>query len=81
MSTVFYWAEGSQVKLKMKVYQSCLTLCDLYSPWNYLGQNIGVGSHSLFQGNLPNPGIEPRSPALWADSLPPEPPGKPKNTG
>ena len=32
-------------------------------------------------GNLPNPGIEPRSPALQADSLPTEPPGKPKNTG
>ena len=27
--------------------------------------------------NLPNPGIEPRSPALQADSLPFEPPGKP----
>ena len=25
--------------------------------------------------------IEPRSPALWADSLPAEPPGKHKNTG
>ena len=32
-------------------------------------------------GNLPNPGMEPMSPALQADSLPPEPPGKPKNTG
>ena len=28
-----------------------------------------------------NPGIEPRSPALQADSLPAEPQGKPKNTG
>ena len=28
-------------------------------------------------GDLPNPGIEPRSPALQADSLPSEPPGKP----
>ena len=26
---------------------------------------------------LPNPGIEPRSPALQADSVPSEPPGKP----
>ena len=31
--------------------------------------------------DLPNPGIEPRSPALQADSLPSEPLGKPKNTG
>ena len=28
-------------------------------------------------GDLPNPGIEPRSPALQADSLPSEPPGPP----
>ena len=28
-------------------------------------------------GDLPNPGIKPRSPALQADSLPAEPPGKP----
>ena len=28
-------------------------------------------------GDLPNPGIEPRSPTLQADSLPSEPPGKP----
>ena len=27
-------------------------------------------------GDLPNPGIEPRSPALQADSLPSEPPRK-----
>ena len=27
-------------------------------------------------GDLPNPQIEPRSPALQADSLPSEPPGK-----
>ena len=32
-------------------------------------------------GDLPNPGIEPRSPTLQADSLPAEPQGKPKNTG
>ena len=29
-------------------------------------------------GNLPNPGIKPRSPALQEDSLPSEPPGKPR---
>ena len=31
--------------------------------------------------DLTNPGIEPRSPSLQVDSLPSEPPGKPKNTG
>ena len=28
-------------------------------------------------GALPDPGIEPKSPALWADTLTSEPPGKP----
>ena len=32
-------------------------------------------------GDLPNPEIEPRSSTLQVDSLPSEPPGKPKNTG
>ena len=32
---------------------------------------------SFSRGGLPNPGIEPESPALQADSLPSEPPGKP----
>ena len=36
-----------------------------------------MGSHSLLQGDLPSQGIEPRSPALQADSFPCEPPGKP----
>ena len=40
-----------------------------------------MGSLSLLQGNLPNSGIEPRSPALQADSLPAEPQRKLKNTG
>ena len=53
----------------------------LYSPWNSPGQNTGVGNLSLLQGDLPNPGIKTRSPSLQADTLPAEPPGKPKNTG
>ena len=39
------------------------------------------GEPSPSPGDLPSPGIEPRSPALQVDSLPAEPPGKPKNTG
>ena len=46
-------------------------------PWNSLGQSTGVGSLSLHPGDFPNPGIEPRSPALQGDSLPAEPQGKP----
>ena len=40
------------------------------------GKNTGVGSHSLFQGIYPDSGSKPRFPALQADSLPSEPPGK-----
>ena len=35
------------------------------------------GQAFLFPGDLPNPGIEPRSPTLQADSLPSEPQCKP----
>ena len=63
------------------VVPDCLRPHGLYSPWNSPGQDTGVDSLSLLQGNLPNPGIEPRSPTLQADSLPAEPQGKPKNTG
>ena len=30
------------------------------------GKNTGVGCHALLQGNLPNPGIKPRSSTLQA---------------
>ena len=45
----------------------------LYSPWNSPGQNTQSGQPFLFPRDLPNPGIEPRSPALQADSLPAQP--------
>ena len=70
----------------MGLSESCSVVSDslqphgIYSPWNSTDQNTGVDSLSLLQGNLPNPGIEPRSPALQADPLPAEPQGKPKNT-
>ena len=37
------------------------------------GKNTGAGCHALFQGNLSNLGIKPRSATLQADSVPPEP--------
>ena len=33
----------------------------LLRPWDFLGKSTGVGCHFLLQGNLPDPGIEPRS--------------------
>ena len=43
------------------------------------GKNTGVGCYALLLGDLPNPGIKPRSPAWQADSLPAEPQRKPPN--
>ena len=65
------------------IAQSCVTLrdpvdCSLpsFSVHGISWENTGMGSHSL----LPNPGIESRSSTLQADSLPPEPPGKPQES-
>ena len=44
-------------------------------------KNTGVGSLSLLGGDLSDPGIELGSPALQADSLPAELPGKPLSNG
>ena len=48
-------------------------------PWDSPGKNTGVGCHCLLQGIFP--GMEHGSPALQADSLPSEPPGKPCTPG
>ena len=52
----------------------------LYSPWNSLGQNTGVGSLSLLQGIFPSQGSNPGLPHCRY-SLPAKPQGKPKNIG
>ena len=41
-------------------------------------QDYWKGQPFPFPGDLPNPGTEPRSPELQADSLSSEPPGKPR---
>ena len=56
------------------------------TPWTIQSKafsRLEYGSGQPFPslGDLPNPGIEPRSPALQADFLPTEPQEKPKNTG
>ena len=68
--------------VKMKVAQ-LWTLCDPrdYTVHGILQVRILEWVAFPFSRGLPNPGIEPRSPALQADSLPAEPKGKHKNTG
>ena len=66
------------------VAQSCSPLCepmDCSPPGSSVhgdspGKNTGVACQDP-PGDLPNPGMEPRSPELPVDSLPSEPPGKP----
>ena len=53
----------------------------LLCPWGFPRQEYWSGFSYPPPKDLPNPGIKPRSPALQVDSLPTEPPGKPKNTG
>ena len=62
----------------IKVTQSCLTLCN---PMDCIVHGIlqaGILEWVAFPspGDLPKPRIEPGSPALQADTLPAEPPGK-----
>ena len=49
----------------------------LLCPWDSPGQEYWSRLPFPSPGVLPNPGIEPWSPALRADSLPSQPPGKP----
>ena len=53
----------------------------LLCPWGFSRLEYWSGLPRPPPGDLPNPGIEPRSLALQADSLPPEPPEKPMNAG
>ena len=74
-----------KLKVRVKLTQSCLTLCD---PMDYTLSSSSV--HGILQarilkwvavpftGGSSQPGIRLRSPELRADSLPSEPPGKPK---
>ena len=71
--------------VKVLVAQSCLTLCDPvdYSLPAQPPLSMKFSSQKYWSGvpfhpprDLPSPGIEPRSPALQADSLPSKPPGE-----
>ena len=70
---------------KCEVTQSCPTLA---TPWTvaykaplsmgFFKQEYWSGLLFPSPGDLPHPGIKPRSPALQADALPSEPPRKPR---
>ena len=84
VKTVYYHpAHLTYMQSESEVAQSCPTL------WNPMNYSLpGSSAHGIFQarvldglpfpspGDLPNQGIKPGSPALQADALPSEPPGK-----
>ena len=74
--------------MKVLVTQLRQTLCDPMdcSPpaplsMEFCRQEYWSGLPCSPPGDLPDPGIKPRSPVLQADSLPSEPPGKPPLRG
>ena len=66
-------------KVKVKVIQSCLTLCDPmeYTVHGILQARILEWVAVSFSRDLPNSVVKPRSPTLQVDSLPAELPEKP----
>jgi len=65
-------------KLSHSVLSDSLQPHGLHSPLNSPGQNTAVGSQVPSPGDLPDPRFSLLSPALQADSLPAELPGKPR---
>ena len=78
---------SSMIESESEIAQLCPTLCN---PWTVAHQALPSMEFSRQEywsrlpfpspGNLPDPGIEPRSPTLQADALTSVPPGKPLNT-
>ena len=66
--------------MEVEVTQLCPTLCDPtdYTVHGILQARMLEWAALSFSKDLPDPGIEPRSPALQVDSLEAEPPGKPR---
>ena len=66
--------------------ESCSIVFNSMTPWTMQSMEFSrpeywSGYPFPPPGDLPNPGIEPRSSSLQADSLPADPQGKPRNTG
>ena len=82
----------SKVMLKILVKVKSLSRVQLFATlWTVVYQaplSMGFSRQEYWSGlpfpspaDLPDPGIEPRSPELQADALTSEPPGKPQNVG
>ena len=71
----------SEVKLLSRVRLFMTRWTVAYQASEFMGffrQEYWSGMPFPSPGDLPDPGIKPPSPALQADALPSEPPGKPQ---
>ena len=73
----------SFMKVKVKLLSHVQLFVTLWAVAHQVPLSLGFSWQEYWSGlpfpspeDLPNPGIEPMSPALQADSLPSEPPGK-----
>ena len=65
---------------RVRLFATPLTVaCQVPPSMGFSRQEYWSGLPVPSLGDLPDPGIEPRSPALQADALPFELPGKPYN--
>ena len=79
-----------ELSLRCAVLSHSVMFDSLWAQWRVVCQaplSMGIFPRKVSglpfppPGDLLNPGIKPRSHALWVDSLLFEPPGKPENTG
>ena len=52
-------SEGVGESVSRSVMSDSVTPWTIHSPWNFPGQNTGVGSLSLLQGIFPTQGLDP----------------------
>ena len=79
-----YWKTKKKVKLlsRVQLFVTPRTIAYQAPPsMEFSRQGYRSGLPFPSPGDLPDSGIKPGSPTLQADTLPSEPPGKPKNTG
>ena len=77
MSLVYKEVLANEVAQCVRLFATPWTVAHQASPsMGFSRQEYWSGLPFPSPGDLPNPGIEPRSPALQADALPAEPPGK-----
>ena len=69
--------ECTMSSMKVKVTQLCPTLCDPYISMEFSRPEYWSGQPFPSPGDLPNPGIKPKSSTFQVDSLPAEPQNKP----